>query len=221
MNQVNIGSDNGLSPIQRQAIIQTNAGPLSIARNKQWNFNRNTTLFIYRNALENIVCEMAAILAALNFKTLGQRQNGCQFADISSAFYSRKIWILIDISLKFVPRGSTDNNSPLVEVMAWHETGIKPLSEPMTNYFTDAYMCHWTSMSPIKWSQTPSMWSKLFWAWYMYHEFLTSDNFFSQPSYGKSILIILNYFLIHKHSLRTYALSTGRMVSLCIIKHIY
>ena len=30
MNQVSIGSDNGLSPIRRQAIIWTNAGLLSI-----------------------------------------------------------------------------------------------------------------------------------------------------------------------------------------------
>ena len=30
MNRVNIGSDNGLSPIRRQAIISTNAGLLSI-----------------------------------------------------------------------------------------------------------------------------------------------------------------------------------------------
>ena len=29
----------------------------------QWNFNRNTKLFIHENASENIVCEMAAILS--------------------------------------------------------------------------------------------------------------------------------------------------------------
>ena len=32
MNRISIGSDNGLSPIRRQAIIQTNAGLLSIGR---------------------------------------------------------------------------------------------------------------------------------------------------------------------------------------------
>ena len=26
--------------------------------------------------------------------------------------------------------------------MAWHRAGIKPLSEPMMAYVTDAYMCH-------------------------------------------------------------------------------
>ena len=29
----------------------------------QWNFNQNTNIFIYENAPENIVCEMAAILS--------------------------------------------------------------------------------------------------------------------------------------------------------------
>ena len=44
-----IGSDNGLSPGQRQAIIGTNAGILLIEplENKlQWNFNRNSYIFI-------------------------------------------------------------------------------------------------------------------------------------------------------------------------------
>ena len=36
----------------------------------------------------------------------------------------------------------TDNKSVLVQVMAWHQTGAKPLPEPMMNYFTDAYMRH-------------------------------------------------------------------------------
>ena len=33
-------------------------------RNKlQWNFNRNSNIFIHENALENVVCEMASILS--------------------------------------------------------------------------------------------------------------------------------------------------------------
>ena len=35
-----------------------------ILRNKlQWNFNRNSNIFIQENALENVVCEMASILS--------------------------------------------------------------------------------------------------------------------------------------------------------------
>ena len=50
--------------------------------------------------------------------------------------------IPIEISLKLVPRSPINNKSALVQVMAWRQTGDKPLSEPMMNQFTDAYMCH-------------------------------------------------------------------------------
>ena len=62
-----IGSDNGLSPVRRQAIIWTNAEILSIrclgTNNLQWNSNQNTKVFIHENAFENVVYEMAAILS--------------------------------------------------------------------------------------------------------------------------------------------------------------
>ena len=49
--------------------------------------------------------------------------------------------IQIQISLKFVPRSPNDNKAALVQVMAWHQTGNKPLPEPMIQ-FTDASMRH-------------------------------------------------------------------------------
>ena len=59
------GSDNGLSPGRRQAIIWTNAGILLI-----WplgtNFGEILMVFIHfhqKNAFENVVCEMASILS--------------------------------------------------------------------------------------------------------------------------------------------------------------
>ena len=48
--------------------------------------------------------------------------------------------ILILISLKFVPRSSIDNKPALVQVMAWHQTGNKPLPEPMLAQISYAYM---------------------------------------------------------------------------------
>ena len=50
-----IGSDNGLSPGRRQAIIWTNAGILLIGP-----LGKN---FIEENVFECVVCEMAAILS--------------------------------------------------------------------------------------------------------------------------------------------------------------
>ena len=62
-------------------------------------------------------------------------------------FVNEKLYILIKISLKFVLKGQIDNNSALVQIMAWRQSGDKPLSEPMLTEFIDAYMRHWGKMS--------------------------------------------------------------------------
>ena len=65
VNWVSIGSDNGLSPVRRQAITWTNADLLSIGPFRT-NFSevwiKNTKLFIQENAFEKVVWKMAAIL---------------------------------------------------------------------------------------------------------------------------------------------------------------
>ena len=53
-----------------------------------------------------------------------------------------KFCILIQISMKFVSRSLIDNMSALVQVMAWRQTGDKPLPEPMLTQFADAYVGH-------------------------------------------------------------------------------
>ena len=69
-------------------------------------------------------------------------QNGRHVVDdiFKWFFMNEKSCILIQILLKFVPKGPIDNESPLIQVMAWRRTGDKPLSEPMLAQFTDAYM---------------------------------------------------------------------------------
>ena len=69
---------------------------------------------------------MAAILAEYTFKYI---------------FVNENDKILIKISLNFVPRSPIDNTA-LVQVMAWHQTGDKPLPELVMIQFTDAYMRH-------------------------------------------------------------------------------
>ena len=49
---------------------------------------------------------------------------------LSNAFSLIK-FVSIKISLKFVPKGRINNNSALVQIMAWRRSGAKPLSEPM------------------------------------------------------------------------------------------
>ena len=64
-NRAIIVSDNGLSPVRRQAIIWTSAGVLvirSLGTNFSELLSKNSYIYIQRNAFENVVCEMAAIL---------------------------------------------------------------------------------------------------------------------------------------------------------------
>ena len=70
---------------------------------------------------------MAAILADDNFKCI---------------FLNENDRIPVRISLKCVPRSPIDNKPALVQVMAWRQTGDKPLSEPMLTQFANAYMRH-------------------------------------------------------------------------------
>ena len=46
-----------------KAIIWTNAGILLIENKLQWNWNRNSNIFIQEFAFENVVCKMTSILS--------------------------------------------------------------------------------------------------------------------------------------------------------------
>ena len=65
--------------------------------------------------------------------TLRPGQNGRHFPDdiFKWIFLNENVWILINISLKFVPKGPINNIPTLVRVMAWRRPGNKPSSEPM------------------------------------------------------------------------------------------
>ena len=70
---------------------------------------------------------MAAILANDNFECIFLNEND-----------RIPFWI----SLKFVSRSPIDSKPALVQVMAWRQTGDKPLFELMLIQFTDVYMRH-------------------------------------------------------------------------------
>ena len=60
-----------------------------------------------------------------------------------------QICISIQISLKYVHKSPIDNKWALIQVMDWHQTGNKSLSEPKLIQFTDTYMQHlrrWVDM---------------------------------------------------------------------------
>ena len=71
--------------------------------------------------------KMAAVLADNIFKCI---------------FLNENDRIPIPISLKLIPMSPIDNKPALVQVMAWHRLGDKPLIELMMTPFTDAHMQH-------------------------------------------------------------------------------
>ena len=97
-------------------------------RNKlQCNFDQNTKFFIHENAFEHVVC-----------------QNGGHSASLADDIFNRIFlnkngWISITILLNSIPKNPIDNKPALVQVMAWHRTGDKPLHEPVLTQFIDVY----------------------------------------------------------------------------------
>ena len=163
-----IGSDNRLSPGQRQAIIWTNAGILLIGP-LGTNFSE-ILIKTCRFSFKKIYLKMSSgkwrpsclglneVLTPVKYKcdicqvilnTLRPRQNGPHFADdiFKCIFLNENIWISIKISLKFVPKGPINNIPAVVQIMAWCCSGNKPLSSQLT------YICvtrpQWVNMKKI------------------------------------------------------------------------
>ena len=100
-----------------------------------WKFHQNedisvSVIAIAFPAIPALDCYTAPV-GWLN--TLRPRQNGRHFPDdiFKWIFLNENVWISINISLKFVPRGPINNIPKLVQIMAWRRPGDKPLSEPM------------------------------------------------------------------------------------------
>ena len=92
-----------------------------------------------RSALEGTVNSYKDILQGASFTMvkihvnyrLRPRQDGRHFPDdiFKYIFLNENVWISIKISLKFVLKGLINNIPTLVQIMAWHRPGYKPLSE--------------------------------------------------------------------------------------------
>ena len=65
--------------------------------------------------------------------TLRPSQNGRHFTDdvFKCIFLNENVWILLKLSLKFVPKGPINNIPSRVQVMTWRRQGDKPISGPM------------------------------------------------------------------------------------------
>ena len=68
-------------------------------------------------------------------------------------FFNENYRIPIQTSLKFVHVSRIDNKPALVQVMAWHWTGEKPLSLPMVTQLTVAYIRHYAALGGREFNQ--------------------------------------------------------------------
>ena len=81
--------------------------------------------------------------------TVKPRQNGGHFANaFSNSCYSKAIDIFrFKFHWTWFPRVKSTNEAEMVQIVAWRQTGDKPLSEPMRGWFIAAYIRHPASMN--------------------------------------------------------------------------
>ena len=80
---------------------------------------------------EPCICLSVCIILVLTHPLLDKMAAILADDILKCIFLNENDRIPIQISLKFVPRSLIDNKAALVEIMAWRQTGAKPLPEPV------------------------------------------------------------------------------------------
>ena len=103
-------------------------------------FHDDTWHFLNKCWLSSMMA--CGITRCQGFNTLRLRQNGRHFPDniFKCICLNETVWISIKISLEFVPKSPINYSPALVQIMAWHRPGDKPLSGPFLVCFTDAFI---------------------------------------------------------------------------------
>ena len=100
--------------------------------NGQYVSRPNWDLKACDNHFVGIWYRLIPIMISFRLNTLRLTQNRYHFADICECiFLNENVWILIKISLKFVPWRQINNIPAMVQIMAWRRPSYKPLSEPI------------------------------------------------------------------------------------------
>ena len=97
--------------------------------------------------------------------TLRPRQNGRHFADdiLKWIFLNDNAWVSIKIQLKCVSKGPNYIIPALVQIMAWHRPGDKPLSETvMVDLLTHICVTRPQSVRTERWKGGGGRWWKQF-----------------------------------------------------------
>ena len=99
-----IGSDNGLSPWPPSHYLNQcwNIVNWTLRKKLQWNFNRNSNIFIEENMFENVVCEMSTIFSRPRCVKLCQKR----FPSLSMQYQEAPIiaWLDEIIGMCFMQR---------------------------------------------------------------------------------------------------------------------
>ena len=103
----------------------------------------------------------SAMMSWITINTLRPRQNGRHFPDdiLKCIFLNKNVWILIKISLKFVPKVPIYNIPALVQIMACRWPGDKTLSELMMVRFPTHICVTWPQWVDIM-KNLPLIWNK-------------------------------------------------------------
>ena len=112
-----------------------------------WNMQTGFFYVVYGYTLTSWWIVVIYVNISFNSSRLGQNDHYFGRWQFQMHFFYENDVIPLRISLKFVPRSPINNKPALVQVIAWHQTGDKPLPEPMLTQLTDAYMQHWGEMS--------------------------------------------------------------------------
>ena len=90
-------------------------------------------LWFRGNLLWDNYMQGANLLHSINVNTLRPTQNGRHFADdmFKWIFLNENVWIPIEISLKFVPKGPINNIPALVRIMAGRQAIIWTNDDPV------------------------------------------------------------------------------------------
>ena len=132
-----IGSDNGLSPERRQAIIWTDVGILLIGPlgTNLIEILIEKHMFPFKKMyLKMSSAKWGQFCLGLNVvnQHIEAETKWLPIADLFEyIFLNETLRILIQISLKFLPKCSIDNNPSLDQLRVWRQTYDEPLSEPM------------------------------------------------------------------------------------------
>ena len=124
------------------------------------------------------------------FNALRPRQDGCHFPDdiFKCIFLNENVWILNEISLKFVPWSPINNITTLVQIMAWRRPGYKPLSEPIVIFPTHRCVTRpqWVNTLRLRWTCVILKHNKFF--------KIEDGIYFSQWNVFQNIIKILDIF---------------------------